>query len=272
MSISREELVRLVVAKLAFVDNSGNKRVRIDAIAKITGLENRIIETNILRGKISTLGEDLDEENAEKLIGERLLNYTHPEIEERLFSDISQNISEAVVATTQISKPISDLKSIIEKFIIVDGSNVLHWMRANKLSKKIELIPLLIALTAIKKKGFDFCCYYDASQWFQMREQQPDQFRQFVKLRENEKYRPYFSEAPGGTSADDFILLDAKNSKRKVLSNDRFRDNPIQLPESQFIRGAVVNCQISIPKLHIIESLVSDLKKAVRDLELELNK
>jgi hypothetical protein len=255
--------------------------VRIYDIAKKTGLENKTVLTRAKALRIADAkvpSSVLDEETAKWLIEE--LVRMHPEVADKLHSNRSVEIPEANTGTIQtepVNEPpqkvlIIDPKSIIEKFIIVDGSNVLHWMKANKLSQKTELIPLLIVLTAIKKKGFDFCCYYDASQWFRMREQQPEQFREFKKLRENEKYRTCFSEAPGGTSADDFILLDAKNSKRKVLSNDRFRDNPIQLPEGQFIRGAVVNCQISIPKLDIIESLHSDLRKAVRDLETELNK
>lgn len=279
MSISREDLIKRVVTKLAFVDSNGKKRVRIDDIAKITGLEKRIVETNILFGRISTLGEELDEENAEALIGERLLNYTHPEIEERLISEISQNISEAAVATTQpitvpesliINPPLTP-ESIIKYFIIVDGSNVLYWMAANNLDDKVNLIPLLIALSAIKRKGFDFCCYFDAKQIFEIQEQQPEQFKELEKLRKKYKSKSFSVVS----YADDFIVLDAKKTKRNVLSNDKFRDKETRLPrlpKSQLIDGAVANCQISIPKLDIIESLHSDLRKAVRDLETELNK
>ena len=281
MSISREELVKLVVAKLAFIDSSGEKHVRIDDIAKITGLEKRKIETNILFGKISTLGDELNQENAEDLIKVRLLGQTHPEIEPRLISfisDILKNIPHDADANAQpiplpespINKPPLTPESIIKYFIIVDGSNILYWMAANNLDDKVNLIPLLIALTAIKRKGFDFCCYFDDKQRFELREQQPEQFKELENFRK--RYSKSFSKVG---YADDFIVLDAKRTKRKVLSNDKFRDNETRLPrlpKSQLIEGAVANCQISIPKLDIIESLHSDLRKAVRDLVTEFNK
>jgi hypothetical protein len=206
------------------------------------------------------------------------LLYIHPEILDRLVSKPSLNTPETSAIATQGAtasespkrNEVSDLKSIIEKFIIIDGSNVLHWMEDNRQADKVNLIPLVIVLTAIRRKGFDFCCYFDASKIFETREKQPEQFKEFEIILK--KYPIYFSVAPGGTSADDFIILDAKNSKRKVLSNDRFRDHPIQLPKNQFIKGAVVNCQIAIPMLNIIESLISDFRKAMRDLESELKK
>jgi hypothetical protein len=279
MSESRENLIKQVVAKLAFVDRNGKKRVRIDEIAKISGLEKRIVETNLLFGKVSTLGEELNEESAEALLY-RLLNVSHPEIEERLVSDVSQKSPAAVVAETQptpvrespANKPPLTLETIIKNFIIVDGSNVLYWMAANNLDDKVNLIPLLIALSAIKRNGFDFCCYFDSKQIFEVREQQPEQFKELETFRKNKRYSKSFSVVK---YADDFIVLDAKRTKRKVLSNDNFRDKETRLPrlpKSQLIDGAVANCQITIPKLDIIESLHSNLKKAVRDLETELNK
>ena len=51
---SHEELIEQVVVKLAFVDRDGKKRVRIDDIAKISGLEKRLVEKNLLFGKIQT--------------------------------------------------------------------------------------------------------------------------------------------------------------------------------------------------------------------------
>ena len=153
MSISREDLIKKVVAILAFVDSNGKKRVRIDDIAKISGLENRKVETNIRVARISTLGEsssELNEENAEALI-ERLL-YTHPEIEERLISEISQYIPEAADDPDQFSKTVTDPISIIKNDIIVDGSNVLYWMMNNKQDDKVNLIPLLIVLSTLTRR------------------------------------------------------------------------------------------------------------------------
>jgi hypothetical protein len=286
MSISREELVKLVVAKLAFVDGSGEKHVRIDEIAKITGLEKRIIERNILHGKISTLGEDLNEENAEKLIGERLLGQTRPEIEPRLISFISDILKNKLKAADAKPPPIPVPESptnkppltpeiIIKNFIIVDGSNVLHWLKDARLDDRVNLIPLLILLTAMKRKTFSFWCCFDRSKELQLRDDQPKQFQELEKVRQKYKVQNYFSVAHGGTSADDFIVLNAKNSGRRVLSNDRFRDEKThvpRLPKKQLIPGMVGDCQILIPELEIIESLHSDLQKAVRDLETELNK
>lgn len=280
MSMSREDLAKILVIKLVYVDGKSRKSVRVGDIAKEFGLEIKKVETNIRAAKISTLREsssELNEEETEKLI-ERLL-WIYPEIEERFISEISQNIFTAPVAKTQqipvpefpINQPHLTPESIINNFIIINGSNVLYWLAANNLDGKVNLIPLLIALVAIKRKGFDFCCYFDAKQIFEIREQQPEQFKELEKLRKRYKAKSFSVVS----YADDFIVLDAKKTKRKVLSNDKFRDKESRLsrlPKSQLINGAVANCQISMPKLDIIESLHSDLQKAVRDLEIELEK
>jgi hypothetical protein len=277
---SREDLIEQVVVKLAFVDRNGKRRVRIDDIAKISGLEKRVVEKNLLFGKIQTLGEELYEENAKALL-DRLLNYTRPEIEETLVSNFFENIprvTNATIQPTPVSEPAPNKQSltpesIIKNFVIVDGSNVLYWLKDNLQEDKPNLIPLLILLSALKRKGFDFHCLFDRSRELALRDYQPEQFHEFKKIQK--KYPIYFAIAPGGTSADDFIVLDAKNSKRRVLSKDRFLDRMTRvprLPKNQLISGMVANGQIAITPLDIIESLHHDLRKAVRDLEIELNK
>lgn len=154
-------------------------------------------------------------------------------------------------------------------FIIVDASNVLHWMKDSKLAETVDAVPLFLVLLGIKRKGREFCCYFDAKQIFEMKNCQPQQYQELEILRQ--RYPDRFSVITGGISADDFILLDAQRTGRMVLSNDRYRDNRIRLPDTRFLRGAIANCQVMIPDLSIIESLTSDLKKLVRDLDYELS-
>jgi Zc3h12a-like Ribonuclease NYN domain len=266
-----DNLAKELVEQLAHADSNGGKFIHVGDIADKFAIGLAKIQRITKSYKIITDGErssEINDEDAEKII--TWLLYIHPETKERLKNEISSKTIKPVATPNLVTTPATqrtDLKTLIEKFIIVDGSNVLHWMKDNNMDNKVNLIPLLIVLTALKRKSFNFCCYFDASQRFQLEEQQPQQYQEFKKLW---KGRDIFSIVPGGESADDYILLDAKNSNRKVLTNDRFRDNKIRLPENKFIKGAVTNCQVLIPKLEIIESMVLDLRKVVNDLQKEL--
>jgi hypothetical protein len=260
-----DDLAKKLAAHLSHVGADGVRRVRLDDIAKALGLEFKKVVTRARALKIPTAGEpssELNLERTEDLILE--LIRTNPQIDQTGLAAKFLPVSEPLK-----SKPALGPKAIIAKFIIIDGSNVFHWMKDNKQDDKVNLIPLLIILTALKREGFDFCCYVDANQEREMENKRPDHFKAYEKLRKT-TYPMGFSGTPGGASADAFILLDAKNSGRKVLSNDRFRDHPIQLPRSQLIKGTVANCQIVIPDLGIVEPLILDLRKAVRDLEAVL--
>jgi hypothetical protein len=156
-NMSNDDLAKLLVEELVHPQGENGRCVYVADLAKRLGLPIQIVQTNmkVLKFRSGTPLGCLIPEDAESLI--HRLFYIHPEInKEALAKDLPPNIHLAPAIEDE-STPISpvttripDPRAIIGNFIIIDASNVLHWMKDTNLDDKINLIPLLLILSAIR--------------------------------------------------------------------------------------------------------------------------
>jgi hypothetical protein len=82
---------------------------------------------------------------------------------------------------------------------------------------------------------------------------------------------PYFQEVPGGSKADDFILLRAKSENAHVISNDKYEDYITDHSwishEDRLIKGDVVSGRVTIPYLGFDLRILPDAVRALENLK-----
>jgi len=102
------------------------------------------------------------------------------------------------------------------KWIIVDGSNVMHWN-----DSKPDLSTLRQVLAALKRAGLRPGVVFDANVGYKIAGRFMDDraLSRALGLPVNQ-----VMVAPKGTPADPLILQAARDSKTRVVTNDQFRD------------------------------------------------
>jgi hypothetical protein len=165
------------------------------------------------------------------------------------------------------------LNSPGERFVI-DGLNVCFgYMPEGSPPSLCALLSLLLALLEMR---CSFLCIFDASA----------RHKEFTESRVHDAKGSYkhllshhpacFMEAPGGTQADDFVLLIASENGQRVISNDRYRDKAkvhswiVDSPE-RLIKGNGNGSQILIPPIGLVAQVNSDLPALVEELDIKLN-
>lgn len=82
---------------------------------------------------------------------------------------------------------------------------------------------------------------------------------------------PYFQEVPGGSKADDFILLKVKSENAHVISNDKYEDYATSHSwisrEARLIKGAVVSGRVAIPDLGFDVRILPEEREAFQSLK-----
>jgi len=157
------------------------------------------------------------------------------------------------------SKPAKTGKVRPDIPVFIDGSNLIYWSDAQKISP----VPLRELCDRLRKLNVGFLVHFDANIKFLLKEaghlvdptmQSTIDLEMMFGLDRNE-----IDVVPGGTQADAFILQRADISKGVVISNDRYRDyqdkfawikNPARVH-----RGGISGGHMYIPTL--------DLKVAV---------
>jgi len=131
--------------------------------------------------------------------------------------------------------------------IIIDGSNVAYW------GERPSLYPVLALVEALKGKGFDCLCFFDASLPHRIDKTEQPHYRSLIKTRQRE-----FVQAPSRSQADDFILLNAHGSKDPIISNDGFTQYSEKYPwlakaveDGRLIRGMCIRNVVQVPVLAI---------------------
>lgn len=144
------------------------------------------------------------------------------------------------------------------KTYIIDGLNIVYTCAREQ---PPSLGVLLLLLNALRDSKINFICIFDASTRHKLeREGEPDSKEIYKKL----LYRrpTVFSEVPGGTCADDYILNDANDKDLPVISNDRFRDYAKQFPwvseENRLIKVAQIGGELRILPLKIAVPISKD--------------
>lgn len=103
-----------------------------------------------------------------------------------------------------------------QNWIVVDGSNVLHWERETP-----DIRSVFHVIVALKSEGFVPLVWFDANAGYLIGERYmgPSRLARLIDLPERQVF-----VAPKGTPADPLLLQDAVNLKARVVTNDRFRD------------------------------------------------
>ena len=102
------------------------------------------------------------------------------------------------------------------QFIVIDGSNVMHWKDRTPSMKTVQQVVLQVT-----EKGFVPVVWFDANVGYKIGDRYlgPYPLSQMLGI----SVRQVFV-APKGTPADPLILDDAKILAARVITNDRFRD------------------------------------------------
>ena len=153
----------------------------------------------------------------------------------------------------------------------IDGNNVCFW----KDSDNFSLATLLNLCRELKYQGHDYYCYFDANAIHL-----PKNYLEKTAIQQMITDKMRYRVAPGGTQADDFIIMAADNANAAVISNDRFRNLAGQyswldknhMPQRLFKGGVYPSANgdtLMIPDLKInclldtnIQNLISELNTA----------
>ncbi|WP_298846806.1 hypothetical protein [uncultured Ruegeria sp.] len=108
-------------------------------------------------------------------------------------------------------------------WIIVDGSNVMHWKDG-----KPELGTLQHVLASLKQAGFKPGVVFDANVGYKL---EGHFMSDRVLSRALGLRAKRVMVAPKGTPADPLILQAARDSKARIVTNDRFRDWVDEFPD-----------------------------------------
>ena len=119
------------------------------------------------------------------------------------------------------------------QFIVIDGSNVMHWRDRNPSMKTVKQV-----VGQVTEQGFVPVVWFDANVGYKIGDRYlgPYPLSRMLGI----SVRQVFV-APKGTPADPLLLDDAKTLAARVITNDRFRDwtdSHPQIKETGFlVRG-----------------------------------
>ena len=110
-----------------------------------------------------------------------------------------------------------------QKWIVVDGSNVMHWYRETPDIQSVRHV-----LGALKSEGFVPVVWFDANAGYLIADRYlgPGHLARILDLP-----RRQVLVAPKGTPADPLLLHGAKELGARVVTNDRFRDWVDEYPQ-----------------------------------------
>ncbi|MCC1481863.1 NYN domain-containing protein [Roseibaca sp. Y0-43] len=112
-----------------------------------------------------------------------------------------------------------------ERFILVDGSNVMHW-RDNTPS----IDPVRAVITRLQAQGYTPGVIFDANAGYKLE----GRYRNHYKLAKRLGLpHEQVMVVPKGEPADPMILRAAREFGGRVVSQDRFRDWEAEFPELQ---------------------------------------
>ena len=123
-------------------------------------------------------------------------------------------------------------------WIVVDGSNVLHWYRETPDFQSVTQV-----VTILTSEGYDPVIWFDANVGYLIgnRYMGPKQLAGMLGLPLRQVY-----VAPKGTPADPLLLEGAARLQARVVTNDRFRDWEERYPrirEAGFLVRGYINAE-----------------------------
>jgi hypothetical protein len=157
------------------------------------------------------------------------------------------------------------------KTFIIDGLNVCRdfFQKRGKLSLK----PLATILTEIMERSGNFICIFDANAVYEFKRNSNYEAK---CLKDLLKFDQYFCMSPGRSRADDHVLNRANHTGEPIISNDQYKRyikkyDWIEKEEERLIKGKVMGKHVSIFDLDIYRPVCTNIKKAVKDLIIQLS-
>lgn len=117
----------------------------------------------------------------------------------------------------------SGLRSADPSYVIVDGSNVMHWKGGTP-----SLDPVRAVLRDLSAQGLTPGVIFDANAGYKIADRYLDD-RAFASLLDLSAENAVV--VPKGTQADEYILDAARKMRARIVTNDRFRDWVDRFPE-----------------------------------------
>lgn len=110
-----------------------------------------------------------------------------------------------------------------KNWVIVDGSNVMHWI-----NNEPTLKPVHDVLSHLEQHGYTAGVMFDASAGHRLRGKywHDDTFSALLGLPKDR-----IMVVPKGTVADEYILKAARDFRARIVTNDRYRDWAGAFPE-----------------------------------------
>ena len=100
---------------------------------------------------------------------------------------------------------------------VIDGTNIIHCQH-----EQGALMRVLALVRELERRSIPFCVFFDAST---RRYHLNSNFERGIYKKLITNYPDRFIEVPGGTDADDYILLYTQaDSRRKIITRDQYRD------------------------------------------------
>lgn len=121
------------------------------------------------------------------------------------------------------------------KWVVVDGSNVMHWRDGTP-----QIETLRAVLFHLAEKGYTPCVVFDANAGYKLAGsyKHDHAFGRLLGLPEDQ-----VMVVPKGSPADPTLLAAARDLNARIVSNDRFRDwaekHPIVSEPGRLIRGGI---------------------------------
>ena len=125
-------------------------------------------------------------------------------------------------------------------WVIVDGSNVMHWKKGVP-----DIGPVRDVLAVLAHQGFTAGVMFDANAGYKLfnKYKHDHAFSRLLDLPQNR-----IMVVPKGTPADPYILTAARDYKARIVTNDQFRDWVDDFPEilspGFLIKGGYQNNQL----------------------------
>ena len=151
--------------------------------------------------------------------------------------------------------------------ILIDGSNVVLE------NKRYGWRVLKTLLDWLKDKGVNYFLYFDANILHKVEDDEAG--KSFIKAQISDE--SHAQCCPGGTQADEYILLQADNDGNHIISNDSYRDFVTEYPwinakretgnrrvHRFMVRGDI----LSVADLRIWEKIDADIRNMVKIEEL----
>ena len=110
-----------------------------------------------------------------------------------------------------------------DKYIVVDGSNVMHW------GGEPSVLVLARVLAALVKAGLTPIVYFDANVGYKLWGRHANDAAISRKLGLDPRL---VIVAPSGVTADELLLVAAVDNGLRVVTNDRFLDWRVQFPKA----------------------------------------